>query len=83
MWFKIQKIDLIASSGTDLLNHRNFLSSESYKGVFGYVNELSFEKHLGNPRKRAGCRGGNHVIGGLELSFPPHPTSWERSRARC
>ena len=41
------------ASDTELLNPWHFLSEESDQGVFCYVNEVNFRKHL---RKRAGCQ---------------------------
>lgn len=70
--FKIRHICLVISfSGTELLKHWNFLSSESYKGESGGGNEMSLGKHPGSLRRGAGGWGGNHEVRELELSVPP------------
>ena len=46
------------------LNPWNFLGEERDKGIFCYVNEVPFRKHL---RMGAGCQGNNFVFRTLEL----------------
>ena len=54
-WFIVRNIHLvfIPVSGTGLLNLRNFLSNESYKGVSGYMNNVTFGSHV---RMGASCQ---------------------------
>ena len=67
---------MLISGPECLKNPWNFLSDESDRVVFFYINEVTFEEHL---RTGLVASGANHVIRGLEL--PPTPTSGEGREA--
>ena len=54
-WFVVRNIYLVFTpvSGTELLNLQNFLSNESYKGVSGYMNNVTSVSHV---RMGASCQ---------------------------
>lgn len=59
----------VPTSGTELLNAWNFLSDECDKGIFSYVNEVTF----GDTKEGGGlvARGASPVFRGLELAALP------------
>lgn len=62
-------------------NPWDFLSVESWNGVFCYVDEVIFGKPLGNLRMGSGCQGNQPVLLWLKLSVsPPYLQREERGR---
>ena len=60
------------------LNPRNFLSDESDKDVFCYLNEVSFRKHL---RGRVVAKGTSPIIRRIKLWLSQSPTFGEQRGA--
>lgn len=67
-------------SGTELWKPGNFLSDESNKSVFCYVNEISFG-HTPQWRMGAGCQESQPLIRGLKLSVLPLSNLWEGEKS--
>lgn len=60
------------------LNPQNFLSDESDKDLFFYLNEASFRKHL---RGRVVAKGTNPIIRRIKLWFSQSPTFGQQGGA--
>ena len=79
LWFIIRSTYLVFDivSGTELLNHLEFLKRWEHQCVFCYISEVTLESVSGWVQA---TRRTNLVIGGLELSAPPSDL-WGGERA--